>query len=42
MLDQLNGSEKGNAGRQAEALKTRNLQARVSMFGKEMISVEED
>jgi len=34
--DKLRGSEKVGAGRQAEALKTRNLQARVLMFGKEM------
>lgn len=38
MLDQLNGSEKVDAARQAEAFKTRNLQARVLMFGKETIS----
>jgi hypothetical protein len=42
MLDKLSGSEMGNAGRQAEAFKTRHLQTRVSMFGKGMIFVEED
>ena len=42
MLDQLRGSEKGSGGRQTEAFKTRNLQARVLMFGKKMFLVEED
>ena len=36
MLDQLRGSEKGDAARQAEGFKTRHLQTRVLMFGKEM------
>ena len=40
MLDQLRGSEKGYAARQAEAFKTRDLQNRVSRFGKEMFSRE--
>jgi hypothetical protein len=42
MLDQLRGSEKVDATREAEALKTRDLQTRVLMFGKEVILIEED
>ena len=42
MLDQLKGSENPYAVGHAEVLKTRNLQIRVLMFGKEMISEEEN
>jgi hypothetical protein len=42
MLDQLKGSEKVDARGQGEALKTHDLQARVLMFGKEMIFEEEN
>jgi len=42
MADQLKGSEKVYAARQAEAFKTHNLQIRVLVFGKDMILEEED
>ena len=35
-MDQLKGSEKGAVARKAETFKTRNLQARVLLFEKEM------
>lgn len=42
MLDQLKGSEKIDARRRTDAFKTRDLQTRVLLFGKEVISEEED
>jgi hypothetical protein len=42
MLDQLKGSENPDAVGHAEVLKMHNLEIRVLMFGKEVISEEEN